>query len=288
MKRDIDHRRDAEYLAAILEHEDVPGDVRDFITDVIFEMAGKINLHTPEVLRVAWPLIMAQYEHTDATITFPFFMAIAALAGEDWNAVLDEINKSVRGKDSQMFPVVAARDDVWPELLAEGGRVMKQKTKGAPAALPGSNVLAFAAPHVRGGGAAAGARVIPCRWPERMPEPPKPESAEAVGENFDLLKFVAPHPAHTYLIWAKGDNADIGVYDGDMLIIDTYLRAAAGDLVVEEDQGELFVRRLDGRNCLRLAGQPAVSVFGVIIHVLRTFTEAQRRQAKGGDNAKKG
>jgi hypothetical protein len=118
MKREIDNRRDGEYLAAILEHDETPAEVCDYITDVVFELAGEVNLHTPEVLRVAWPLIMAQYEHTDATIMQPLFMAIRALAGEDGNEVISAINKTLRENEARGRVPASTQADEWPDTIS--------------------------------------------------------------------------------------------------------------------------------------------------------------------------
>jgi hypothetical protein len=106
-----------QHLAAILEHEETPAEVCDYITDVVFELAGEINLHTPEVLRAAWPLIMAQYEHTDATIMQPFFMAIRALAGEDGNEVISAINKTLRENEARGRGPKHLADE-WPDTIS--------------------------------------------------------------------------------------------------------------------------------------------------------------------------
>ncbi len=118
MARQIDHQRDAEVLAAILEHEETPAEVCDYITDVVFEMTGKINLHTPAVLRVAWPLIMAQYEYTDAVVMQPLFMAIRALAGDEGNEVIDAIYKALRETKAQGTSRAQLTDE-WPDTIIE-------------------------------------------------------------------------------------------------------------------------------------------------------------------------
>ncbi len=96
MARQIDHHYAAEFFAAILEHEEMPGEVSEYITDVVLELAGDVSLFTPEVLRVAWPLIMAQYEYTDAALMMPLWIAIRELAGDDGNEVIDAITKELR------------------------------------------------------------------------------------------------------------------------------------------------------------------------------------------------
>ncbi len=118
MARQIDHQRDAEFLAAILSHEEMPAEVCDYITDVILELSRNVNICTPEVLRVAWPLIMAQYEYTDAALMMPLWIAIRALAGDDGNEVIDAISAARREPEAHGH-VSAHLTDEWPETIIE-------------------------------------------------------------------------------------------------------------------------------------------------------------------------
>ncbi len=117
MARQIDHQRDAEFLAAILSHEEMPAEVCDYITDVILELSRNVNICTPEVLRVAWPLIMAQYEYTDAALMMPLWIAIRELAGDDGNEVIDAITKELRGTKTEGH-VSAHLTEEWPDVIA--------------------------------------------------------------------------------------------------------------------------------------------------------------------------
>jgi len=117
MARQIDHQRDAEFLAAILDHEDMPAEVCDYITDVILELACTVNICTPEVLRAAWPLIMSQYEYTDAALMQPLWIAIRALAGDDGNEVMDAISKELREEEEREH-VPAHLTGAWPDVIA--------------------------------------------------------------------------------------------------------------------------------------------------------------------------
>ncbi len=105
MEREINHQRDAEFLAAVLQHEKMPEEITNYIADVVLEMTGDVNICTPEVLRVAWPLIMAQYEHTDATMMMPLFMAISALSPDkDTEALLWKLGgKTAKSAESASF-----------------------------------------------------------------------------------------------------------------------------------------------------------------------------------------
>ena len=117
MARQIDHQRDAEFLAAILDHEEMPAEVSEYIMGVVLELAGNVNICTPEVLRVAWPLIMAQYEYTDAALMMPLWIAIRELAGDDGNEVIDAISAARRETEAHGH-VSAHLTDEWPDVIA--------------------------------------------------------------------------------------------------------------------------------------------------------------------------
>ncbi len=117
MARQIDHQRDAEFLAAILDHEDMPAEVSEYIMGVVCKLACTVSICTPEVLRVAWPIIMAQYEYTDAALMQPLFIAIRDLAGDDGNDLIDAINKELREEEEREH-VPAHLADEWPDVIA--------------------------------------------------------------------------------------------------------------------------------------------------------------------------
>ncbi len=60
MPDDEGYRAEADFLARVLAHPDVPIDFTDYLAGVIIEIQGDVALWTPEVLRVAWPLIRNQ------------------------------------------------------------------------------------------------------------------------------------------------------------------------------------------------------------------------------------
>lgn len=79
INKDMTEHEDAgQLLASILEHKDTSSTVCDYIADVVYEMAGGVTLATPEILRVAWPLIAAERELTGSEM-MPFMMAIRAM-----------------------------------------------------------------------------------------------------------------------------------------------------------------------------------------------------------------
>ena len=80
------------------------------------------------------------------------------------------------------------------------------------------------------------------------------------SENFSessisLDEYLIKHPAATFLAYASGDSmANVGIYDGDLLIIDRSLDAISGDVVIGVFNGELIVRTL-----LIIKGKPYLS-----------------------------
>ena len=80
------------------------------------------------------------------------------------------------------------------------------------------------------------------------------------SENFSessisLDEYLIKHPAATFLVYASGDSmANVGIYDGDLLIIDRSLDAISGDVVIGVFNGELIVRKL-----LIIKGKPYLS-----------------------------
>lgn len=69
----------------------------------------------------------------------------------------------------------------------------------------------------------------------------------------DLNEHLINRPAATYYVRAQGDSmVQMGIFDGDLLIVDRSLEAAQGDVVIAAVNGELTCKILDikGR-CLR-------------------------------------
>ncbi len=60
MPEDDAYRSEADFLSRVLSHPDVPIDFTGYLAGVIIDIQGDVSLWTPEVLRVAWPLIRKQ------------------------------------------------------------------------------------------------------------------------------------------------------------------------------------------------------------------------------------
>jgi DNA polymerase V len=73
----------------------------------------------------------------------------------------------------------------------------------------------------------------------------------------DLLAIDAPH---TYIVRVSGDSMiGIGIYEGDMLVVDRSMPARDGDVVVAALNGEPIVKRLGkvGQSIALLSENPA-------------------------------
>jgi hypothetical protein len=105
-EQEKDFQHEADFLAAVLEHKDMPIDLTDYISDSVLEIAGGVALYTPDVLRVAWPLIRQQEGMGSPELFALMVMAIRAMADEETDQILDEIAKANREERA-----AAAEDD---------------------------------------------------------------------------------------------------------------------------------------------------------------------------------
>lgn len=63
--------------------------------------------------------------------------------------------------------------------------------------------------------------------------------------DLDLVSHLIQHPSATYYLRAKGDSMrNIGIYDGDLLIVDRSLDPTPGRVVIMSVDGELTCKRL--------------------------------------------
>jgi DNA polymerase V len=97
----------------------------------------------------------------------------------------------------------------------------------------------------------------------------------------DLNEHVVKHPSATYYVRAQGDSMEqLGIHDGDLLIVDRALEAINGDVVIAVVDGSLACKVLDLRRRQLLSGNPQfppISILedmdlvieGVVTHSLR-------------------
>lgn len=121
------------------------------------------------------------------------------------------------------------------------------------------------------------------RCPAGFPSP----ATDYVEAELDLNDYCIRHPSATYFVRASGSSMqDIGIHDGDLLVVDRSLQARHGDVVIAETEGEFTVKCLLLRP--RLALQPMnpawpviypdpeqLVIFGVVTHFIHR-TRARR------------
>jgi DNA polymerase V len=101
-----------------------------------------------------------------------------------------------------------------------------------------------------------------------------------IAQSLDLNQHLIAHPSATYFLRASGDSMkDVGIYSGDILIVDYSLQARHGDVVIAALDGSLTCKLLDTRKrCLRAAnanylpidiGQAGVIIEGVVTASIR-------------------
>lgn len=105
-----------------------------------------------------------------------------------------------------------------------------------------------------------------------------------VEQSMDLNDVCIKHPAATFFVRVKGDSmVDGGIYDGDVLIVDSALDPRHGDIVIAAVGDELTVKKLEIQPQRRLvpmnrAYRPVVidpetdiTILGVVSHAIHSF-----------------
>lgn len=115
--------------------------------------------------------------------------------------------------------------------------------------------------------------------PAGFPSP----AADYVEASIDLNLELVPHPSSTFFLRVQGDAlAAAGVRHGDLLVVDRSVAPRAGSTVVVAHDGQLLLRRLEGRSPrwrlvaddpgvvpLALSGDdPHLLIWGVVIHAV--------------------
>lgn len=110
-----------------------------------------------------------------------------------------------------------------------------------------------------------------------------PSPADDYIERYlDLNAEYIKHPSATFLVTATGDSMmDVGIYTGDVLVVDRSLEATDGKIVIAAVNGELTVKRLSQKNGrvqllsanakykpIDITDEHEVVIWGVVILVL--------------------
>lgn len=118
--------------------------------------------------------------------------------------------------------------------------------------------------------------LVPCGFPS--------PAQDYIEQRIDLNKLLVSHPGATYFIKVSGDSMiEAGINDGDMLVVDSSLKAEHGDIVVAALSGEFTVKQLMLRPYLHLkpmnvnysiipvADADQFEIFGVVKHAIKTW-----------------
>ncbi|MDT3249837.1 translesion error-prone DNA polymerase V autoproteolytic subunit [Serratia sp. root2] len=102
-----------------------------------------------------------------------------------------------------------------------------------------------------------------------------------VEARLDIGKLLVRHPNATYFVRASGDSmVDGNIKDGDLLIVDSSLRAEHGNIVIAAIDGEFTVKKLQRHPDLRLlpmnpayspivfGDEDALEIFGVVTFIV--------------------
>jgi len=102
-----------------------------------------------------------------------------------------------------------------------------------------------------------------------------------IDKSLDLNEFLIKKPAATFFAWAEGDSLrDIGITQGDLLIIDRSLERKHGAVVVAAIDGELTCKILDIRRMqllsankdyppINVSGKEDLLIEGVVTHSIK-------------------
>lgn len=106
----------------------------------------------------------------------------------------------------------------------------------------------------------------------------------------DLVAHLVQHPSATYYMRAKGDSMrGIGIYDGDLLIVDRAIDARPGHVLIISVDGELTCKQLAkrGNQLWLMAAHPdyrpmpldghECDVWGVVTHNVHALTSGVAR-----------
>ncbi len=83
--------------------------------------------------------------------------------------------------------------------------------------------------------------VFSTRIPAGFPSP-----ADGYMDNkLDMNHFLIKHPSATFCFWVEGNSmTDVGIFDGDLLIVDCSLTPENNDIVVAVIDGEFTVKQI--------------------------------------------
>ncbi|MUK50938.1 LexA family protein [Aliivibrio fischeri] len=96
-------------------------------------------------------------------------------------------------------------------------------------------------------------------------------AAEYSQLSFDLDELLIEHPSSTFIGRASGDSMQgVGIFDGDLLIVDRYVTVQSNDVIVANFNGEFVCKILDTQRRLLVSANEKYQ--SVPINNYDTFT----------------
>ncbi|ABE56512.1 peptidase S24, S26A and S26B [Shewanella denitrificans OS217] len=96
-------------------------------------------------------------------------------------------------------------------------------------------------------------------------------AAEYHQLGLSLDDLLVTHPSATFIGLAQGDSMqDVGIFDGDVLIVDRHETARNGDVIVANFNGEFVCKIIDTKSRLLLSSNEQYQA--VAIHDYDTFS----------------
>lgn len=108
------------------------------------------------------------------------------------------------------------------------------------------------------------------------------QADDHLEHHLDLNQYIIQHPAATFFVRAEGDSMlDVGILDGDLLVVDRALTPEDNAIVLAVVDGEFMVKRLriiEGQGFLypannkykplSIAGLVGLQLWGVVTHAI--------------------
>ena len=106
-----------------------------------------------------------------------------------------------------------------------------------------------------------------------------------LDSSLDLNEYLIKHPSATFYIYAKGHSMNgIGIYDGDVMIVDRALEAKSKDIIIAVINGEFTVKRIYIKNnsiylvpenktfkSILVEDDMDFQIWGVVTHTIHSF-----------------
>lgn len=107
-------------------------------------------------------------------------------------------------------------------------------------------------------------------------------SDDEIDEKTDLTELLIKNPIATYFVRVTGDSmVNVGIHDGDILVVDRSIEPNEGKIVIAAVNGELTVKRLERRRRelylvaenenyqpIKLREEDNFQIWGVVVYVI--------------------